>query len=249
MDIEGTWQRAARAVYEKHPRARSWAVSPDAKRWLVWLWLACEKLDSDKRVELFNETLEQLADAGVNCLSQKPPNELEVPDWPTDAWNRPLENPWKTNDLRGQSLLAKTNPLLATWMQKFAESPYAASAELADLKSKALAQRTTVYDFDSHRANVFCNGASETEKAAFVRNAPAHVLERAKWEATPMQFPTHKDFNLTPQSRIAKSPRLSALWQTMTERERTWREGARAKARADIEAAQKHLKELETVSK
>jgi len=32
----------------------------------------------------------------------------------------------------------------------------------------------------------------------------------------------------------------------MMEREREWREGARAKAKADIAEATKHLKELET---
>jgi hypothetical protein len=42
---------------------------------------------------------------------------------------------------------------------------------------------------------------------------------------------------------------LNALFDAMMEREREWREGARAKARADIEAAQKNLKDLEAATK
>lgn len=39
---------------------------------------------------------------------------------------------------------------------------------------------------------------------------------------------------------------LNALFNAMMEREPEWRDGARAKARADIENAQKSLKDLET---
>jgi hypothetical protein len=102
------------------------------------------------------------------------------------------------------------------------------------------------YDSDSHAANVFANGASETEKAQFVRNADAATVERCKAEAVPVTFPTGKGFNLTAQSQISRIPKLNALFNSVMEREREWREGARAKAKADIAEATKHLKELET---
>jgi hypothetical protein len=66
-----------------------------------------------------------------------------------------------------------------------------------------------------------------------------------KAEAVPVTFPTGKGFNLTMQGQISRNPRLNALFNAMMEREREWRDGARAKARADIENAQKSLKELE----
>jgi hypothetical protein len=50
------------------------------------------------------------------------------------------------------------------------------------------------------------------------------------------------------EGRITKNPRLNAIYFGMLRHEQEFIEGACAKARADIEAAQKHLKELETVS-
>ena len=101
------------------------------------------------------------------------------------------------------------------------------------------------YDSDSHAGNVFANGASETEKAQFVRTGDTATVERCQWEARPIEFPTGKGFNLTAQGQISRNPRLNALFGAMMEREREWRDGARAKARADIESAQRSLKELE----
>ena len=137
------------------------------------------------------------------------------------------------------------NPKLAELYKKAAESPWGAWAQWQDEQAANLKLRTMKYDSDSHAANVFANGASETEKAQFVRNADAATIERCKAEAVPVTFPTGKGFNLTAQGQIGRIPRLNALFNAMMEREREWREGARAKARADIESAQKNLKELE----
>ena len=163
-------------------------------------------------------------------------------------WGKPLPNPWATTDLKDQSLLTQRDAALAEWLKKFAESPYSAACEWQDKQAAVLTQKAIKYDGDSHVANVFCNGANETEKAQFVRNADKVTLERCKWEARPIEFPTGKSFNLTQQGKISRNPKLNGLISAANSYEREWREGARAKARADIEAAQKHLKELETVS-
>jgi hypothetical protein len=150
--------------------------------------------------------------------------------------------------LKGQSLLAQRDAPLAEWLQKFADSPYAAACEWQDKQAAVLAQKAVKYDADSHVANPFCNGANETDKAQFIRNADKATVERCKWEARAIEFPTGKSFNLTQQSKISTIPRLNALFAGALNYEGEWREGARVKARADIEAAQKNLKELEAAA-
>lgn len=145
------------------------------------------------------------------------PNELKAPEAWRDPWGNPLPNPLATGDLQGQTLLMKRDAALGEWLKKFAESPYAAACEWRDKEAAILKQKALSYDADTHRVNVFANGANETDKATFVKNAPPEVVERCKWEATPVAFPTAKNFNLTAQSKIATVPRLSALWTAMTE--------------------------------
>jgi hypothetical protein len=218
--------------------------------YLVWLWQSCSQLAQPPQepADLFKWTLETLADTcGVNVLQPSPPSELKPPEAWSDLWGNPLPNPWATKDLKGQSLLSKRDAPLAEWLQKFAESPYGAAVEWADKQAPALKQRALSYNSDSHRANVFVNGANESEKGNFVRNADAATLERCKWEAKEIQFPVGKGYNLTQQGKISTIPRLQALFTAAQNCEREWREGARMKARQEIEAAQKNLKDLEAV--
>jgi len=221
-----------------------------SKRFMAWLWRACAELEPENPAKLFKWSLETLADeCAVNVLQPLPPNELKPPEPWRDLWGKPLPNPWMTKDLKSQSLLTQRDPPLAEWMKKFAESPYEAACEWADKQAAVLKQKAMKYDSDSHLANVFANGASETDKALFVRNADKAVLERCKWEAQPIEFPTAKNFNLTAQGKIARNPKLNGLFSAANNYERDWREGARAKARADIEAAKKNLQELEAATK
>jgi hypothetical protein len=227
-------------------------MTPDAKRHLVWLWESCKAVAQPPQqpADAFKWALETLADqCGINVLQPLPPAEPKVPEAWRDLWGNPLPNPWTTKDLKAQSLLAQRDPALAEWLQKFADSPYAAACEWQDKQAAALKQKAMKYDRDSHVANVFANGANETDKAQFVRNADKATLERCKWEAVPVQFPTGKNYNLTQQSKISTIPRLSALFAAAMNHEREWREGARVKARADIEAAKKNLQDLEAATK
>jgi hypothetical protein len=103
------------------------------------------------------------------------------------------------------------------------------------------------YDADTHKANPYVNGANETERGKFEKEHP-DMVERCKAEAVPVGFPTGKDFNLTAQGRIARTPKLAALFDGMRRHERQSISEARAKAKADIEAAQKNLKDLEAAT-
>jgi hypothetical protein len=246
--IENLWRTQVAPRYSEHERARPWGITPDSKRLLVWLWEACKSLEPESPAKLFKSSLEQLSDVvGVNVLQPLPPTELKAPEAWRDLWGNPLPNPWATKDLKSQSLLADRDPQLAEWLKKFAESPYAAACEWQDKQAAVLTQKATSYNSDSHAANPFvpANNSSETDKAKFAKNAPAHVVEQAKREAVPITFPVGKAFNLTQQSRISTIPKLNALFNAAMNHEREWREGARLKARNDIAQAQKSLKDLE----
>jgi hypothetical protein len=72
------WRTHVQARYGKLERARPYAVTPDAKRFLVWLWTSCEKLEPNNPAELFEWSLEKLADeCGINVLQPAVPNELK----------------------------------------------------------------------------------------------------------------------------------------------------------------------------
>jgi hypothetical protein len=151
---------------------------------------------------------------------------------------------FQARSARPSNLDAK-NPKLGELYKKMAANPWGTWVELNDEAAAVLKQRATKYDADSHAGNPFANGASETDKAQFVRNVDAATVEQAKREAVPITSPVGRGYNLTTQGRISRIPKLSALFNGAMTREREWKEGARQKAKADIEAAQKNLKELE----
>lgn len=245
--VENMWVRGGvGARYAKHERARPYAMTRDAQRFLVWLWLGVERLvEPSESDTLFKWALEQFADAGINCLSPKPPSELKAPDAWRDPWGNPLPNPFATKDLKGQTLLTQRDPILAEWFKKFAESPYAAASEWADKQAQVLKKKALVYDADTHAVNPYVNGANETELGRFVRNADQATVERCKWEAKEVTFPTGKNSNLTIQGQIAKNPRLNALWNSMQEAERTHIASAKAALQQQRIEAEARLKELQ----
>jgi hypothetical protein len=247
--VNNMWRTHVSQRYAKLERARPYAQTRDSQRFLVWLWMACEKVAPDNPAELFQSSLEQFADkAGVNVLQPAPPNELKPPEMWKDLWGNPLPNPFATKDLKGQTLLTQRDPQLAEWLKAFAESPYAAATSWADKQAAVLKQKALTYDADTHKMNIYVNGANETDKAQFVKNAPPEVAERCKWEAKPVTFPQAKDFDLTQQSKIASVPRLSALWNAMTEQEREYVTAEKAALQQQQSEAAARLKALEAAS-
>jgi hypothetical protein len=239
------WKTHVGQRYAKLERARPYALNNDAKRFLVWLWVACERLAPDEPAKLFEWALEKLADeAGVNVLQPAVPNELTPRERWKDIWGTPLPNPYA----KGQSLVQQRDPELAKWLKAFATDPYGAATSWADAESKLLKQKALTYDADTHAINPYANGANETDKATFVRNADKATVERCKWEAKPVTFPHAKDFDLTQQSKIVSVPRLSALWNGMTESEHEYIVAEKLALRQQREQAEARLKQLEAAS-
>jgi hypothetical protein len=251
--VNAMWKTHVAARYAKLERARPYAQTRDSQRFLVWLWMACERLAPDEPDKLFEWSLEKFADeAGVNVLRPKSPNELQPPAMWKDLWGRDLPNPFDkaSPDLQAQTLLAQRAPELAKWLKAFAESPYSALCAWQDEQAAILKKKKLSYDADMHQANVFANAnASETDKAAFIKNAPAEVAERCRWEAREIEFPgAGKNFNLTAQSRISTIPRLSAIWDSMISQEREYVMAEKASLRQQREQAEARLKALEAAS-
>jgi hypothetical protein len=246
--VRNLWEKGGVAArYNKLERARPYATTPDARRFVVWAWLSCERLAPDEPAKLFAWALEKFADeAGVNVLQPAVPNELKPPERWKDIWGNPLPNPFATGDLKGQTLVTQRDPMLAEWLKAFAENPYTAATSWADKQAAVLKQKAITYDADSHALNPYVNGADETEKAQFHKNAPPEVIERCTWEARPIEFPgAGKTFNLTAQSKISAIPRLSAIWDSMVEAERSYVAFEKATLRQQREQAELRLKALE----
>jgi hypothetical protein len=243
--IDSIWKTHLAGRYAKTKRSRPYALSNDAKRWITWLWLACERVQPDNPGELFESSLAQFADAGVNVLQPAPPADIKPPEMWKDIWGNPLPNPFATKDLKGQTLLAQRDPQLAKWLKAFAESPYTAATSWSDEQATLLKRKALVYDSDTHTVNPWVNGANETEKAKFVRNADKAAIERCQWEAKPVTFPHAQDFDLTAQSKIASVPRLSALWNAMTTQEGEYVTAEKAALQRQRQEAETRLHALE----
>jgi hypothetical protein len=97
---------------------------------LVALYRACsDTTDSTEQAqELLNWSLERFTECGVNLLQSPPPAELKAPDMWRDLWGNPLPNPFQNNDLAGQTLVTRRDPILAKWLKKFAADAYGAAA-------------------------------------------------------------------------------------------------------------------------
>jgi len=250
-NIDSLWKTHVGARYAKLERNRSYALPNDAKRFLCWLWVACERLDRDNAGKLFESSLEQFADAGVNVLQPKPPADIEPPAMWKDLWNRDLPNPFDkaAPDLQGQSLVQQRDPKLAQWLKAFAESPYRALCEWQDQQAATLKRQAITYNADSHAINPWVNGADETTKGQFVKNAPPEVVERCRWESREVTFPAAgKNFDLTATSKIATVPRLNAIWSAMNEQEREFVMAEKASLRQQQSEAAARLKALEAAS-
>ena len=250
--ISNVWRQFCLPVYNKNPRHRLYAITPESKRQLVALYRACRDSSDNndgQAQELFAWALEQFTDCGVNVLQPPRPAELKAPEMERDPLGNVLPNPFLTKDLQGQTILRQRNPRLAEHCERIAKSPWKAWADWQDEQASNLKQRVTKYDADAHAANPYVRGfTNETERGRFEKEH-ADLVETCRREAVPVSFPTGKDFNLTIQSRIAKTPKLAALAAGMRRHEQQFISEARAKAKAEIEAARKNLESLEAAAK
>jgi hypothetical protein len=130
----------------------------------------------------------------------------------------------------------------------FADDPIAAYCAWQDAQAAAAKATAFTYDSDTHIANPWArSNATETERARFAKDHP-DLIERLKFEAVPVTFPFGKNFNLTLQSAIERTPKLAGLFNSMQLREKAHVEEAKAASQAAIEQAKKSLAELEAAS-
>jgi len=249
--ISNVWRQYVLPVYVKNPRNRNYAVTPESRRQLVALYRACrDSSDStDQAQDLFAWAMNQFAEAGVNVLQPLPRDELHPPEMERDIFGNPLPNPFVTNDLQGQSILQTRNPRLATLCKQIAESPWKAWADWQDRCTANLKKRGFKYDADTHKTNFYVTGfTNETERGRFEREH-TDVVEQLKAEAHPVGFPVGKEFNLTLQSKIARTPKLAALFDGMRRHEQQVITEARMAAQEQRAKAEAELKKLEAASK
>jgi len=112
-NVNSAWLSQVRELYEKNPRHRSYALTPDSQRALAQLYWACLDASEDAVTaqRMFEWAVEQFADAGVNVLRPRPQDELK----PSEMWRDsvPVTFPTgKTFNLTTQGAIAR-NPRLA----------------------------------------------------------------------------------------------------------------------------------------
>jgi hypothetical protein len=195
---------------------------------------------------LFHHALEQLTDTcNINVLQPLPEKEPKVPPLWKDPWGGDMENPFKTGDIKAQTLILQRDPELGKWLQKYAKDPYGAQVELEDEKARVRRLRAFTYNDDTHAGNIFARkGTTETEKHRFIRDH-AELVPILQREAAPVRFPFGANFNLTAQGKMLKDPQLASLLTEMQGLETAYVEHTREAAKTSIEAAQERLKELE----
>jgi hypothetical protein len=250
--IANAWKDHVRELYQRGfpNRHRTYALTPDSQRHLVQLYWACKDAcddNSEAASKLFKTALEGFCDAGCNVLQPRPIGEIKPPEVWRDVFGNVLPNPFlkradgKT-DVKGQTLVTQRDPWAAQWLRKFAEDLWAAAAEWQDLLAETQTQRDFTYNSDSHAANPYTKpNLSLSERSKFEKEHP-DLVARLKTEAIPVAFPVGTNYNLTIQSRIAKTPQLAALLANVRRQE----EQHVAQSEAAIRAAQAHLKELES---
>src|SRR5262245_24121370 len=153
MDSESTKQRLNAATfaleaYRKLPTTigyhRAYALTPDAERVLGVLAAAmCQRRVAEGRTDLdgvppsshqeFFNIIEALSQAGVNVIQNRPGDAPPLPKpWVDPVTNELLDNPWRTKDLKAQSLLAQRDPSLAAHYRAMALDPYGTIARMQD---------------------------------------------------------------------------------------------------------------------
>src|SRR5262249_10156397 len=160
--------------------------------------------------ETFDKFLSKLSDAApeMRLVQPRPSEPLKMPElWINPLSGQPLPPP-KGPDER--AILAKTDSELLGLLDEMEARPYATVKKLRDAEEKRVRQAAVKYCEAEHRANVFANGASETEKAKFTRDYPG-LVEIYKRETEPIQLPFGTNKNLTIASKLSRDPRLHAI--------------------------------------
>jgi hypothetical protein len=199
--------------------------------------------------EEFFGIVQKLSDAGANVLQKRPGDPKPLPKpWLDPITNEPLPNPWKTKNLKGQTILQQRDPDLAAHFQAMAEDDCGTLAKMQDEAAARASLEAIPYGETEHSMNVF-RGNDQTAQAQFIKNAGPGLVEFFKNEARDVEVPLFgRNRNLTIESRLAKDARTLALLKVAQQVRETWaREDTRA-AQAQRDAANAEIERLKTIA-
>jgi len=197
----------------------------------------------------FAEIVTRLADAGANVLQKRPGDPPPLPKvWRDPVTNEPLPNPWRTKDLKAQTLLQQRDPDLAAHYKAMADDPYGTLAKMQDETAARVAMEATPYGESEHAVNPF-RGNDPTAKALFIKNAPPGLVEFCQNEAKDVEIPLFgKNRNLTVEGRLAKDPSTLALMKVAQQVRDAWRAADAKAAQEKRDAAEAEIKRLAEVA-
>jgi len=197
----------------------------------------------------FFSIIQRLADAGANVLQRRPGEAKPLPKpWLDPITNEPLPNPWKTKNLKGQSILQKRDPALAAHFQAMSEDDYGTLAKYQDAEAARVATEQIPYGETEHAVNPF-RVDDLAGQSAFIKSAPAALVEFYRSEAQDVEIPLFgKNRNLTVESRLAKDPATFAFMKVAQTIRDTWAREDRAAAQAKRDAANAEIKRLSEIA-
>jgi hypothetical protein len=159
--------------------------------------------------EEFFSIIEKLAAAGANILQKRPGEPKPAPKpWLDPVTGEALPNPWKTKNLKGQTILQQRDPELAAHFQAMAADDYGTLAKMQDEAAARAAIEQIPYGEGEHAVNPFRTN-DQSAQAPFIKNAPPGLVEFCQYEAHPVEIPLFgKNRNITIEGRLAKEPAM-----------------------------------------
>ena len=168
--------------------------------------------------------------------------------WRDPVALEPLSNPFRTKDLKAQTVLQQRDPELAAHYKAMAADPYGTLAKMQDETAARVAMEAIPYGESEHAVNPFRTNDFSAQ-SAFIKNAPAGLVEFCKSEAKDVEVPIFgRNRNLTVEGQLAKDPAMLALMKTAQQIRDTWAREDRLAAQAKREAADAEIKRLETLA-
>jgi hypothetical protein len=245
----------ALSAYGKMQHNRTYALTPESKpvfgvlaRAMFQRRAAEGRSDMDGKPPSSHQEFFNLAaalnQAGCNLLQRRPGDAPPSPKpWTDPVTGEQLPNPWKTKNLKGQSLLEQRDPALAAHFKAMAEDPYGTLAKMQDAEAQRQSLSSIPYSANEHQLNPFL-GNNETAKAEFVKRDP-DLAKFYEEEAKPVEIPIFgKNKNLTIAGKLAKDPRMAALVQLAARIHEQWLAEDKLAAQQQRAAAEEALKKL-----
>jgi len=241
-------------VYPKLERSRNYALG---RAKLVLAGLAKAILDAriaagrsgsdePRADQEFAAITTKLDDAGCNLFQPKPAEKRTTPKaWTDPCTGQPLPPPSGPDE---EAVLEQRDPALLAHYKAMAKAPYATVAKYLDEEADRQLISQIVYGTEEHKGNVFANGGSLDEQAAFFRRN-AVLADRYQEEALDVSVPiVGPNKNLSIVGALSKDPELAAIIKAAEQNVQNWRQADRAAAEEQAKAAQQKLDEAKKLA-